>query len=613
VEMAIPNRKPYRYLPITDHDGIRLIVLQPSVDKAATVQCEILHVTLRQAQDEICDHYTALSYVWGDPNDTTTILVEGCLLRVTKSLERAFRYLRDDKRLLNVWADGVCINQKDEDEKGKQVQQMGRVYETAHHTVIFLGECEPAAEAALSRGLSYFEDGTQVGRIGTDLEVVKVLKQLLNCSWFYRVWIFQELVMSHDPKIQYGRIRFSWKALYPLKHLVKEITQTGGQSAAFAGTILNLDQEFKLVAQMNAAKSAFEILQSTTKYCTDINSGERPVNRDVRDFEKFLGILDSRRGFGASNPRDLIFAHLGIVNPLILKVDYGKTTSHVYEMFTWKYISTTGSLEVFAHIDDIDLLHRRQGLPSWVPDWTLRQANPRRRTLKHAGFEYNPLSYLNMGLNSLWGTSVLYHESIISLKAVTFESSVGKLSRVIDTALYESSRFHSPQLGAPAPQEWLATQAGPDVEFVYLESEDLLSSNSNRNERYKEGVRHLSHLLLEQLGQSERQGGCILDGRRLASVPYKERDRLALVPASTKIGDLIFYLLGCKVPFVFRKVQNRTRANSHVPRVHLVGECLIDLVDSSDTLHPESQEQPDDWTILELEAKKEWAGGIGIE
>jgi hypothetical protein len=120
MNMAIPNHEPYQYFPITDHDGIRLIVLQPSADKATTVQCEILHVTLRQAQDEICDHYTALSYVWRDPDDTTAILVKGYPLRVTKSLERSFRYLRDEKRHLNVWADGVCINQKDENEKASK-------------------------------------------------------------------------------------------------------------------------------------------------------------------------------------------------------------------------------------------------------------------------------------------------------------------------------------------------------------------------------------------------------------------------------------------------------------------------------------------------------------
>jgi hypothetical protein len=278
----------------------RRFVLQASAGKAATVQCEILHVTLRQAQDEICGHYTALSYVWGDPDDTTTILVEGYPLRVTKSLERAFRHLRDEKRHLNVWADGICINQKDDNEKSKQVQQMGRVYEAAHHAVIFLGEWEPAAEVALSRHLSLYEKDS---RIGTGLEILKVLKQLLHSSWSYRVWIFQELVLSHDPKVQYGRIRFSWRTLHPLKRLVEEITQNfivndsetsqellEGQSAASAGAVMNLDQEFKLVAQMNVAKSAFEKLQSTSKYGTEISSGEGSVDRDVLVFERFLGI-----------------------------------------------------------------------------------------------------------------------------------------------------------------------------------------------------------------------------------------------------------------------------------------------------------------------------------
>lgn len=120
--MSSPTSGTYEYLPITDSDGIRLINLHPSKDKAATVQCTIIHKTLKKATEEIYDHYTALSYVWGDANDTTSILVNGLPLKVTKSLETALRHLRDETRLLNVWADGVCINQRDYVEKGKQVQ-----------------------------------------------------------------------------------------------------------------------------------------------------------------------------------------------------------------------------------------------------------------------------------------------------------------------------------------------------------------------------------------------------------------------------------------------------------------------------------------------------------
>jgi hypothetical protein len=107
-------------LLLTDHDGIRLIVLHPSRDKAATVQCKIIHTAPRLAQD-IYDPYTALSYVWGDSNNRTTISVDGHPLQVTRSLECALRHLRDERGTLDVWADGVCINQKDDAEKGKQV------------------------------------------------------------------------------------------------------------------------------------------------------------------------------------------------------------------------------------------------------------------------------------------------------------------------------------------------------------------------------------------------------------------------------------------------------------------------------------------------------------
>jgi hypothetical protein len=102
----------------------------------------------------------------------------------------------------------------------------------------------------------------------------------------------------------------------------------------------------------------------------------------------------------------------------------------VYEMFAWKHISTTESFEVFAHIDDVDPLHRRQGLPSWVPDWTLRQANPRRRTLKQAGFQYNEMK------GNVWpmrhpflGTYHLCDGGILSFKRVRFESSINELGR----------------------------------------------------------------------------------------------------------------------------------------------------------------------------------------
>jgi hypothetical protein len=83
------------------------------------------------------------------------------------------------------------------------------------------------------------------------------------------------------------------------------------------------------------------------------------------------------------------------------------------------------------------------------------------------------------------------------------------------------------------------------------------------------------------------------------------------VPASTKIGDLIFYLPGCHVPFIFRRVENGTSQSGDIPRVlraQLIGECLLDFVNPWDDLDQKWQ-QDEEEAILALE----WAGGFEVQ
>jgi hypothetical protein len=140
--MSSPTRRAsFEYEPLIDGDAIRLISLHPSQDDSAPIQCSIKHSTLSRYEQDLQDSYTALSYVWGDPNDIRTIFVDRTPVQVTKSLESALRHLREQEpgRVLCLWADALCINQTDILEKNRQVQQMGAIYATAHHTVIYLG------------------------------------------------------------------------------------------------------------------------------------------------------------------------------------------------------------------------------------------------------------------------------------------------------------------------------------------------------------------------------------------------------------------------------------------------------------------------------------------
>jgi hypothetical protein len=50
-----------------------------------------------------------------------------------------------------LWADAICINQDDIDERNQQVKQMGLVYQQANHTMIYLGEGTSETRAFLER------------------------------------------------------------------------------------------------------------------------------------------------------------------------------------------------------------------------------------------------------------------------------------------------------------------------------------------------------------------------------------------------------------------------------------------------------------------------------
>jgi hypothetical protein len=72
--------------------------------------------------------FTALSYCWGNANLRRYINVNGDQVSVTESLETALKYMRHGENNIPVWADAICINQSDRDEKSVQAAMMGDIY-----------------------------------------------------------------------------------------------------------------------------------------------------------------------------------------------------------------------------------------------------------------------------------------------------------------------------------------------------------------------------------------------------------------------------------------------------------------------------------------------------
>jgi Heterokaryon incompatibility protein (HET) len=113
----------------------RILILLPGHDDSI-VSCCLEQTSIHRPNIE----YEALSYVWGDDTDLHPILCNGKQLSVTRSLWAALRRFRPSQERRTLWADAICINQQDIQERADQIQIMRQIYEGATHVIIWLGE-----------------------------------------------------------------------------------------------------------------------------------------------------------------------------------------------------------------------------------------------------------------------------------------------------------------------------------------------------------------------------------------------------------------------------------------------------------------------------------------
>lgn len=220
-----PDRQPntgsdnlYRHLPLDPkRKEIRVLTLLPG-DTNEPLECSL---SVAPLGDEFVQ-YNALSYVWGDPQDTTMVKVNGEPAMVTKSLAGALCSLRNsrDARFSAppIWADAICINQGDDAERATQVRIMDYIYAAATRVVVWLGEGTRHTDLAMRmmRSPEFYASLLQSGdrRPPTRDEVVidVVLKHdLCRRPWWQRLWVRQEFILAADPPcIGCGSIFVPW-------------------------------------------------------------------------------------------------------------------------------------------------------------------------------------------------------------------------------------------------------------------------------------------------------------------------------------------------------------------------------------------------------------------
>jgi hypothetical protein len=130
----------YHYRPlVSSRREIRLFKFANSEVPASSSDL-IITGTLDYVSLDNDPHYFALSYVWGDPQITKPIVIDGQIVDVTANL---FAFLSrsapDHETSSSFWIDAICINQLDIQEKSVQVQKMHEVYRQAGGVVSWIG------------------------------------------------------------------------------------------------------------------------------------------------------------------------------------------------------------------------------------------------------------------------------------------------------------------------------------------------------------------------------------------------------------------------------------------------------------------------------------------
>ncbi|WAO91573.1 HET domain-containing protein [Fusarium falciforme] len=361
--------------------------------------------------------FEALSYVWGKAKSSEHLFCDDGHLKITVNLDKALRHLRLSSMSRRLLVDAICIDQTDLAERARQVQYMRLVYKRASRVIVWLGGKQDWTETAITfakelvslradfienLGLPSGGEGapagdpaqTEQGRRSdafsllsnvykSNQEGAEALSKLFGCEYFTRVWCIQEVVASSYSIVKLADLEIDMKDLLSLLYFVLD-----HRGLDLKPTPLQL---WRIVYEM-------PLLYEQLKYSHPEGS-----------IGTMLVVLTSIRDFGATDPRDRIFATLGItdeglepiysitesnwladvarkgyswisrrinsISPALeptrhpaLIPNYNKSMREVYQEFTryciWK---PPRLLTVLGHVQHHEDPETALDFPSWVP------------------------------------------------------------------------------------------------------------------------------------------------------------------------------------------------------------------------------------------------------
>lgn len=407
------------------------------------------------------DSYSALSYVWGEISPTFAIKIDGQEMRISQNLFTALRRLRahNPNRYVNIFADALCINQADVNERSHQVTLMGKIYSRCANVLFWFGELEtPTADcftfdyAGISKTKSYLKHQSAcqcrqkdwlasrnlsptttpssmaklAAPILLRLASVKTCDAYLACrlfdssdemvafrflmsylasnAWFGRMWTVQEGLLARKGRLYFGQVSVPLDTLFD----IATIWETHKTAACCSSSMAALDS----------------VVAPLVKACFFLGHGRRRL-QDGLMWDMFAMRIEyaKRR---ASVDLDLLYGLLGVTDSdYTINPDYRRSVVSVFTDASRDFLqSRPKHLATWIFIYS-PCKHRYPNMPSWAVDWTtLEQEDNQNSRYTWTGLQYEfecgAASQLHsrgrFGSKSLWSSRVPETNEIQGIK-----------------------------------------------------------------------------------------------------------------------------------------------------------------------------------------------------
>ncbi|KAN0110697.1 Heterokaryon incompatibility protein (HET) domain containing protein [Hyaloscypha variabilis] len=313
--------------------------------------------------------FEAASYVWGDQTVRKQISCEGADITVTENLHDALLHMRFPQTPRLIWADAICINQNDLDERKQQVSLMRDIFNQASRVVVWLGRdrgenlylavraintiYQCCLDYAKSQNLSLadcmrFKDleSLPVGPNSSldaafNDETWSSMSHFFARQWFERIWCAQEIILG-----RYG-IFLLETCQIPWEHI----------GVAAAVVLAQICKPTILGSYSRQRDKASQCISAAQIY---FHRGKSTM----------LDNLETFHTHKATDPRDIVYGLLGLQEDGgILEPDYSKDTAEVYVDVVMATVNGNSGLKILSNVQHKDTFRHENDLPSWAPYW----------------------------------------------------------------------------------------------------------------------------------------------------------------------------------------------------------------------------------------------------